>query len=112
MLQQRVLEHLIARNGLECVFFRPVENKYHEAAGEDEVHQCKGLFHSSGSFLSIDRTDAGKIRTEKEPMLLVLPADVREGDRVKVGDRPYEVTGIDDPGNLGICIDLSLKEVA
>ena len=52
------------------------------------------------------------MRTQKEPKLLVrYTKDINKNDKVVVDGAAYKVIGIDDLGNLHLCLDLSLEAV-
>lgn len=102
----------LERQGQQCSFSREIENKFHEKAWEEGWLKCRGLFHEANGFLNVSLVDAGKIRTQKEPKLLVrYTKDISKNDKVAVGEAVYKVIGIDDLGNLHLCLDLSLEAV-
>ena len=87
-------------------------------AFELQMHQiCRvlerhGLFHEANGFLNVSLVEAGKVRTQKEPKLLIrYTKDVNKNDKVTVDGATYKVIGIDDLGNLHLCLDLSLEAV-
>ncbi|MCR2023647.1 head-tail adaptor protein, partial [Blautia pseudococcoides] len=66
----------------------------------------------ANGFLNVSLVEAGKIRTQKEPKLLVrYTKDINKNDKVAVGEVVYKVIGIDDLGSLHLCLDLSLEAV-
>ena len=102
----------LERYGQQCSFSREIENKFHEKAWEEGWLKCRGLFHEANGFLNASLVEAGKIRTQKEPKLLVrYTKDIHKNDKVAVGETVYKVIGIDDLGNLHLCLDLSLEAV-
>lgn len=102
----------LERYGQHCSFSREIENKFHEKAWEEGWLKCRGLFHESNGFLNVSLVEAGKVRTQKEPKLLVrYTKDINKNDKVAVDGAAYKVIGIDDLGNLHLCHDLSLEAV-
>ncbi|MEY8536664.1 head-tail adaptor protein [Blautia pseudococcoides] len=102
----------LERYGQQCSFSREIENKFHEKAWEEGTAKCRGLFHEANGFLNVSLVEAGKIRTQKEPKLLVrYTKDINKNDKVAVGEVVYKVIGIDDLGSLHLCLDLSLEAV-
>ena len=111
-LQMYQICRTLERHGQQCSFSREVENKFHEKAWEEGRLKCRGLFHEANGFLYVSLVEAGKVRTQKEPKLLIrFTKDVHKNDKVTVGDSAYKVIGIDDLGNLHLCLDLSLEAI-
>lgn len=111
-LQMYQICRTLERHGQQCSFSREVENKFHEKAWEEGRLKCRGLFHEANGFLNVSLVEAGKVRTQKEPKLLIrFTKDVHKNDKVTVGDSAYKVIGIDDLGNLHLCLDLSLEAI-
>ena len=100
----------IALSGQFVAFTRQGENQYHEPTGTAEiVHSCKGLFHVSGSHLSITLEEAGTTQERKRPRVLIEYTDtIRIKDAVAIGGTTYEVSGIENIGNAGVFLDVSL----
>lgn len=106
------IKQLIERRGLDCIFLRQGENEFHEPSGDMEILTCKGLFHETNGYLRVSMTESGKIYTQKEPKVLILySGEVLKGDLVIANGIKFKVTGIDDLGNLHLCLDLSLEVV-
>ena len=100
-LQMYQICRTLELHGQQCSFSREVENKFHEKAWEEGRLKCRGLFHEANGFLNVSLGEAGKVRTQKEPKLLIrFTKDVHKNDKVTVGDSAYKVIGIDDLGNL------------
>ena len=100
--------------GQNCVFSRQGENEFHEPLGDEEVLKCKGLYHTSNqlNYLSSSIEESGKVYTDKRPKLLVLFDNrVQNEDTVSIGSSKYKVSGIDDLGDLHLCLDLSLEVI-
>lgn len=111
-LQMHQICRVLERHGQQCSFSREVENKFHEKAWEEGWLKCRGIFHEANGFLNVSLVEAGKVRTQKEPKLLIrFTKDVHKNDKVTVVDSAYKVIGIDDLGNLHLCLDLSLEAV-
>ena len=111
-LQMYQICRTLERHGQQCSFSREVENKFHEKAWEEGRLKCRGLFHEANGFLNVSLVEAGKVRPQKELKLLIrITKDVHKNDKVTVGDSAYKVIGIDDLGNLHLCLDLSLEAI-
>lgn len=110
--QAQQINRILELHGQHCSFSRESENKFHEKAWEEGWLKCRGLFHESNGFLNVSLIEAGKVRTQKEPKLLVrYTKDINKNDKVVVDGAAYKVIGIDDLGNLHLCLDLSLEAV-
>lgn len=110
--QAYMIKKLLECNGFNCAFSRIGKDYFGEDTKEEEVCNCKGLYHESNGYLSITLKEAGKVSTEKQPKLLVLyTTDLKNGDTVAINGSKYKVIGIDDLGNLRLCLDLSLEVV-
>lgn len=85
-------------------------NDFGEHTGAvEEVHTCKGLFHESSGFLKIKLADAGKVQTEKTPMVLILYTDkIRIGDKLEINGVSYSVQGMVNIRNSNVLLDVSL----
>lgn len=111
--QPYALKRAIEQHGVQAQFYRAQTNEFGCEGRPQKVFCCAGLFHPSNSFLNLTVTDAGQVPTPKHPMLLILKAnEVRLNDAVLIQGKQYNVTGIDDIGERGFCLDLSLQEVA
>ncbi|MCD2492735.1 hypothetical protein LQE92_08850 [Lacrimispora sp. NSJ-141] len=110
--QLHQLKQAIKCRGMDCSFIRQGENEFHEPVGEVEVLSCRGLFHEANGFLNVSLIESGKVYTKKESKLLVLyHAELQKEDTVLIEGVRYKVIGIDDLGNLHLCLDLSLEVV-
>lgn len=106
--------HLISRSidlrGKACIFYRVEENEFGETEGEQKIAECKGLFHSSNGFLNIEIAEAGRVYAQTKPKLLISYTDkIVKEDVIELEGARYRVIGMDDPGNLHLCLDLSLE---
>ena len=105
------LSQAIKRHGKDFKVYRNKRNEFREPIGEEPVGSFRGLFHPSSGYLDITVTEAAKISTRKQPMLLLLHTDkIHKEDIVELEGRRYIVTGVNDTGNLHLCTDLSLRE--
>lgn len=107
--------HMLAQalkyHGKNGVITRYGQNAFGEPGEEREICRCRGLYHASSGFLDITLAESGQISTRKKPMCLVLyNAEVKKNDRLQLGGKKYRVTGIGDPGEWHLCLDLSLEE--
>lgn len=105
------LSQAIKRHGQIFSVARNKLNEFKEPIGEDLVGSFCGLYHVFSGYLDINLTEAAKISTQKRPRMLLLYTDkIQKEDVVQIDNQKYTVTGVDDVGNLHLCIDLSLKE--
>lgn len=112
--QTHVLSRLIETRGQQAAIYREAENEFHEPVGTQIIGEFQGLFHEANSYLGVSITEAGKIYTAKQPMFLMVytmehTADIREQDILEIAGRRFRVTGLDDLGNLGLFLDISLE---
>lgn len=106
------IKRVIELHGKNCVFSRNTENEFHEPQGEALTIEVRGLFHEENGYLNVTIGEAGKTYSKKEPKLLILFRDnLVKGDFVTLDCGRYQITGIDDLGNLHLCLDLSLEAV-
>ena len=78
------LSQAIKRHGKDFRVYRNKRNEFREPIGEEPVGFFRGLFHISAGYLDITVTEAAKISTRKQPMLLLLHTDKMEAIRRKV----------------------------
>lgn len=106
------LKRAIERQGQDAEIRREKLSDFNEPSGEPEpVCTVRGLFHTTSLYLALSHLEAGQVRTKNQPQFLILyREDIREKDLLYIGQKPYTVTGIDDPGGLHLCLDLSLEE--
>lgn len=105
------LSQAIKRHGKDFEVFRNTYNDFREPVGKEPVGSFRGLFHTSSGYLDITVTEAAKVSTRKQPMILLLYTDkIHKEDLVDLEGRRYIVTGVNDTGNLHLCTDLSLRE--
>ncbi len=110
--QIHTLQRMIQRHGVDFKVLRDGKNEFGEPSGEREICSLRGLFHASNGFLAITFADKGQVSTEKKPRLLILHyKDLQKNDLIVLEDgSSYRITGLDDLGNLHLCLDLSLGE--
>jgi head-tail adaptor len=98
--------------GRSCRFLRSGSNAYGEPTETTSVvHTCNGLFHSAdnGHHIEITLEDKGTTQTKKRPRLLIAYTDaVKLKDTVEVNGRTFVVTGLEDIGNEGAFLEISL----
>ena len=104
------IKRQVEANGHECRFTRGKLNDFGEHTGAvEEIHCCKGLFHESSGFIKIKLADAGKIQSEKTPMVLILYTDkIQIGDKVRINGVSYSVSGFTNIRNSNMLLDVSL----
>ena len=106
------IKRAVERQGQKAQVRREGTNGFGEPSGEPEiVCDLRGLFHTTSPYLALSHLEAGQVRVKNQPQFLILyREDIREKDLLYLGEKPYTVTGIDVPGNLHLCLDLSLEE--
>lgn len=105
-----LLQQAVRCRGQDFVITRQGGNEFHEPGEEKEICQSRGLLHEANGYLGISITDAGEIYARKEPKLLVMYTEnILKGDMASDGKMKFKITGIDDLGNLHLCLDLSLE---
>lgn len=114
--QTYVLSRLIEARGQQATIYREVENEFHEPVGTQIIGDFRGLFHEANGYLGVSIVEAGKIYTAKQPMFLIVytmvhTADIRKQDILEIAGRRFRVTGLDDLGNLGLFMDISLEVI-
>lgn len=113
-LRNKVLRQ-IEYNGREFHFTHIGEDQYHQPNIANPIDiTIKGIFHESISYVSETKTDAGRMVSKPQPMILALYEDAKQlsvDDRVTIGDNTFSVTSITDVGNLKITGDISLRKI-
>lgn len=104
------LERAILTHGKAAEVLRETEGPYGSPGGLQHVCTMRGLYHTSHNYLLIDTQDGGKLPQRNEPMFLLLYTEaIKPEDNIKIDNKIYKVTGIEDPGGLHLCTDLSLE---
>lgn len=110
--QLHVLSRAIQLHGKRADLLRCEEDVFHSVGEPKRVCCLRGLYHTSHSYLQLPAQDNGKIPKHNQPMFLVLFTDkIKLGDQLITDTGCYKIVGLDDPGGLHICLDLSLEEV-
>ncbi|MBC5689780.1 hypothetical protein H8S37_12715 [Mediterraneibacter sp. NSJ-55] len=110
--QTYALSRLIESRGQQATIYREVENEFHEPVGTQIIGDFRGLFHEANGYLGVSIVEAGKIYTAKQPMfLMAYTADIEKQDILEIAGRRFRVTGLDDLGNLGLFMDISLEVI-
>lgn len=114
--QTHALSRLIETRGQQATIYREAENEFHESVGTQSIGDFRGLFHEANSYLGVSIAEAGKIYTAKQPMFLIVYTmahtdDIRKEDILEIAGRCFRVTGLDDLGNLGMFLDISLEVI-
>lgn len=109
--QAYTIKRAIELHGQDCVITRMSTDQYGDETTPEQVHACKGIFHAANQHLAIITADAGQTFDSKLPRFLILyTAAVKANDRLTVNGKSYAVVGVNNMGELNICLDLSLKE--
>lgn len=110
--QRHILKRLIFLRGQKADVYRDIKNEFGEPAGWDFYGTIRGIFHEANGYLGSLIAEAGTTYTSKQPMFLIEHTKaVREEDTLHIGERKFRVTGVDDLGNLGMFLDLSLEVI-
>ena len=105
------LKRAIQIHGKDAKVLRLGKGPYGSPGELQTVCSVRGLYHTSHNYLLINTQEGGKIPERNSPMLLLLyTEEIQMEDIVEMDGKTYKVTGMDDPGGLHLCIDLSLKE--
>lgn len=107
------LSQAIKKHGLTFAAARQEKNKFHEPTGNTlTVLEGCGLFHTDSGYLNISVKESGLVSGKNSPMLLILYTDkLKTGDELYIGENSYTISGIENPGGLGIALDLSLEVI-
>lgn len=109
--QAYTIKRAIELHGQDCVIARMGTDQYGDETKPEQVHTCKGIFHAANQHLAIITEDAGQTFDSKLPRFLILyTTAVKVNDQLAVNGKSYTVVGINNMGELNICLDLSLKE--
>ena len=106
----------LKRSGKYYKFLRKKENKFGEPVGDSEVVAAiRGLYHEQNSNIQVTTGDTTQIRTKKIPMILCLYEDTAfsllAGDFVKINNKTFKVTGVENIQEWSIILDISLEVV-
>lgn len=108
--QLRVLRRLIQLRGQEATVCKNTLNEFGEVSGTENIGTTRGLFHEANGYLGTLIAEAGKTYAEKQPMFLVeYTGSIQKEDVLEIRGTRFRVTGMDDLGNLGIFLDISLE---
>ncbi len=111
-LNAHTLSRAINQHGRDAVLLRAKADHYGTVAEPEKVANLRGLYHADHSYLVIETQEAGKVPQRVKPMFMIPYTDaVRLEDLIELDGHTYKVTGVDDPGGLHLCTDLSLEEV-
>lgn len=113
--QEAKLKRLIALQGEDFTILRDTLNELGEPdGGESEVVSFRGIWHEANSYVTTTKGDAATVRSKSSPQILAMfdsVKDAKQGDFLRVGDKRYNVTGMDNLTQLGVAADMSLEEV-
>lgn len=104
-----IIRNNIKRYGVQCSILRGEKNDFGEPTSPEKILDCKGLYHDATEHLSVNLTDGGSVQAKKVPYLLLIYTDkLQRDDIVIVNNHNYKIIGINDIGNLGMIVDISL----
>ena len=92
------------------------------AFGESDISTtakviAKGLFHIESVYVSVVSSTGTRSQRKPTPMIMFLHSDLQDkntlgiDDEVEYNGKKYKVTGISNPGELNITLDVSLEVV-
>lgn len=102
----------INTHGQEFVFLRHGEDDYGQPIEQTSQITIKGLFHQTRSYITKNITDGTIARSKPSPQILTLfnnTSMIELKDELDFCGKRYTVTGVDNIGNLGIALDISLE---
>lgn len=107
------LKRALNSQGISYTFSRYAKNSYKEPT--DTVSSSvtlKGIYHQTSGYIGVGITEAARVYTKPQPMLLTTYEDAKSlypEDKVLISGKTYKVTGVTDINNLGIIGDISLE---
>lgn len=103
----------IDTHGQNFVFTRSGKDDYGQPSHETTQIEIKGLFHQTRGYITKNTSDGTVSRSKPQPqiMTLVTPnsSAILPKDKLVYCGKTYTVTGVDDIGNLGVALDISLE---
>lgn len=103
----------INTHGENFTFVRFGKDDYGQPSSETTEITIKGLFHQTRSYITKNISDGTISRSKPQPQILTLltsnSSSIQLKDRITYTGKTYEVNGINDIGNLGIALDISLE---
>lgn len=110
--QLRMISRSILLHGKNARLLRCAEDVFRSTGEPEPVKRLRGLYHTSNNYLQLPTQEGGKIPQRNQPMFLVPFTDqIRLEDQLVIDTGQYKIVGMEDPGGLHICLDLSLEEV-
>lgn len=110
---RRSIQRAIARQGQKAALLREGKNAFGEPTAPEALGALEGIFYTAGGYLPLERQEAGRIPENRQPRFLTLyRADVRLGDLLQLAGKCYRIAGAEDPGEVRLCLILSLEEDA
>lgn len=108
------LKRSIQKNGSSFVFRRPKTNSFGEKTKEYEenVYETKGIYHENVSYIKQKASEDAEWRSKKTPMILTSfdeSINLNIGDVVKISDKDFLITGIENLRQENIICDISLE---
>lgn len=98
--------------GVEYTFFRNKPNVFKESAGVIEVAKILGVFHQYANHVYATVQTSATVQTKPTPNIFTLyegAQDITQGDYVIINGKKYIVTGVINPNDWNICLDISLE---
>lgn len=112
--QLNKVRRLIKTQGKLFQFSTPEKNEFEEPTETFKLHEIKGVFHETTSYVSKESSDASTIRKKSSPMVLTLWESIGEllhTDKLAFNGRLYRVTGVKNLAEANLVADISLEEV-
>jgi hypothetical protein len=108
------LKRLVRTNGEIYNFEREILDKFKEPTGAVSVTVIHGVFHQTTEHILVTGTDAASVQDKTSPFILALydeAKDIKQGDKVTINDKVYNVSGVTNPGEFNLALDISLEVV-
>ena len=116
MFQQYKIQRAIQTQGSDFVVQSPELNEFKEPIPNSwsPIKVIHGLYHEVIGYTTKTTNQGSTIKRKPSPMIMCLKKDmdiVKEGMRVLVGEKPYNLVKIKDLSESGIIVDMSLEEI-
>lgn len=108
------IKRAIDTHGQSFTFLHPGANDYGEPTDNYGSITVKGLFHQTRGYITKNVTDGTISRSKPQPQILTLydiTSTIKLGDKLNFAGHTYNVTGVDNIGNLNIALDISLEMI-
>jgi hypothetical protein len=109
------LKREIQTHGKQYRYYRDDIDEDGEPTGEEQiVAESCGLFHIEKSYITRTKSDGTNTRVKGNPKILVLWEEtngLKCGDKIKINDKTYVITDINNIQEYNIVCDLSLEVI-